>query len=93
MFANLRVMAGPPGQALLIPDVAVLSDQGYKYVYVVDAESKVQPRSIDTGRAHDALREVKKGLTPEDRIVVNGLVMLRPGGKVEAQSPESTAAK
>ena len=93
MFANLRVMAGPPEQALLIPDVAVLSDQGYKYVYVVDAESKVQPRSIETGRAHDALREVKKGLSSDDRVVVNGLVMLRPGGKVEAQSSETAKAK
>jgi RND family efflux transporter MFP subunit len=93
MFANLRVLAGPPEQALLIPDVAVLSDQGYKYVYVVDAESKVQTRSIETGRAHGPLREVKKGLTANDRVVVNGLVMLRPGGKVEVQTQDSTKAK
>jgi membrane fusion protein, multidrug efflux system len=93
MFANLRVLAGPPQQALVVPDVAVLSDQGYKYVYVVDSESKVQPRSIETGRAHGLLREVKKGLAPEDRVVVNGLVMLRPGGKVDAQSQDSAKAK
>jgi len=93
MFANLRVQAGPPEQALLIPDVAVLSDQGYKYVYVVDPENKVQPRSIETGRAHDVSREVKKGLTPEDRVVINGLVMLRPGGKVEAQGQDSAKAQ
>jgi len=93
MFANLRVLAGPPEQALLVPDVAVLSDQGYKYVYVLDAESKVQPRSIETGRAHGALREVKKGLTAEDHVVVNGLVMLRPGGKVEAQDQNSSKGK
>jgi RND family efflux transporter MFP subunit len=93
MFANLRVLAGPPEQALVIPDVAVLSDQGYRYVYVVDAESKVQTRSIEAGRAHGPLREVRKGLTSEDRVVVNGLVMLRPGGKVEIQSQDTTRAK
>ena len=38
MFANVRVLAGPPEQTLLVPDVAVGSDQGYKYVYVVNAE-------------------------------------------------------
>ena len=91
MFANLRILAGAPEQALVVPDVAVLSDQGYKYIYVVDAESKVQPRSIDIGRAHGPSREVKKGLTAEDRVVVNGLVMLRPGGKVEVQTNDSVA--
>jgi len=93
MFANLRVLAGAPQQALVVPDVAVLSDQGYKYVYVVDAESKVQTRSIDTGRAHGSWREVKKGLSPQDRVVTNGLVMLRPGGKVEVQTKDPATQK
>jgi hypothetical protein len=34
------------------------------------------------------LRSVLKGLQPEDRVVVNGLIMLRPGVKVEAQAQE-----
>jgi RND family efflux transporter MFP subunit len=91
MFANVRVLAGPPEQTLLVPDVAVGSDQGYKYVYVVNAEDIVQKRDITTGRAHGPLRAVLKGLTPEDRVVVNGLMMLRPGAKVVVQTPESKA--
>ena len=91
MFANVRVLAGPPEQTLLVPDVAVGSDQGYKYVYVVNAEDIVQKRDITTGRAHGPLRAVSKGLTPEDRVVVNGLMMLRPGAKVVVQTPESKA--
>ena len=46
MFARLRVLAGPPEQALLVPDVAIGSDQGYKFVYVANAEDKVETRSI-----------------------------------------------
>ncbi len=46
MFAKVRVLDGPPEQALVIPDVAVLSDQGYKYVYVVNPEGKAEARSI-----------------------------------------------
>ena len=91
MFANLRVLAGPPEPALLVPDVAVGSDQGYKYVYVVNAADIVQKRDITTGRAHGPLRTVVKGLTPEDRVIVNGLMMLRPGAKVVVQTPESKA--
>ncbi|MCX6904553.1 MAG: efflux RND transporter periplasmic adaptor subunit [Verrucomicrobia bacterium] len=89
LFANVRVPAGPPVQALLIPDVAVGSDQGRKFVYVVNAESKIETRSITTGRRHGLLRAVLAGLTPEERVVVNGLMMVRPGAKVEVQSPES----
>ncbi len=94
MFANVRVPAGPPEQALLVPDVAVLSDQGYKYVYSLNAEGKAEARSIQAGRAHGAMRTVIKGLVPEDQVIVNGLVMLRPGAKVEVQPPkiESHAA-
>ena len=93
MFANVRVPAGPPEEALLVPDVAVLSDQGYKYVYVVDQEGKAQARSIQTGRAHGALRTVTKGLTVQDQVIVNGLVMLRPGVKVDIQPPKAESSK
>jgi membrane fusion protein, multidrug efflux system len=89
MFANVRVLAGAPEQMLVVPDVAVGSDQGYKYVYVVNANDIVQKRDIMTGRAHGPLRAVLKGLTPEDRVIVNGLMLLRPGAKVVVQTPES----
>ena len=89
MFANVRVLAGPPEQALLIPDVAVQSDQGYKFVYVANGENKVESAHIEIGRAHGPLRAVLKGLTPQDRVIVNGLMMLRPGVKVEVQEAKS----
>jgi len=89
MFANLRVLSGPPQEAVLVPDVAVLSDLGYKYVYVATPDGKVETRSITIGRAHDALREVLKGLNRQDRVVVNGLMMLRPGIKVEVQEAQA----
>jgi RND family efflux transporter MFP subunit len=91
MFANLRVLAGAPQQALLIPDVAVQSDQGYKFVYVANGEGKVERRDIDIGRAHGPLRAVTKGLTPQEQVIVNGLMLLRPGLKVEAQQAKAEA--
>ena len=91
MFANVRVLAGSPEQSLVVPDVAVGSDQGYKYVYVVNAEDVVKKQDITTGRAHGPLRVVLKGLKADDRVVVNGLMMLRPGAKVVVQTPESKA--
>ena len=83
LFAKVRVPSGPPQETLLVPDVAVGSDQGYKYVFVVNKDDMIETRSIETGRAHGPLRSVLKGLTAQDRVVVNGLMMLRPGIKVE----------
>lgn len=85
MFANVRVLAGAPEPALLVPDIAVMSDQGYKYVYVLNSQSKVETRSITAGRSYAEMRAVLKGLTTDDRVIVNGLLMLRPGIAVEAQ--------
>ena len=89
MFANLRVLAGQPQEALLVPDVAIQSDLGYKFVFVANGENKVETRPIQIGRAHDPLREVLKGLTAQDRVIVNGLMLLRPGVKVEVQEAKS----
>jgi RND family efflux transporter MFP subunit len=94
MFANLRVMAESPCDMMLVPAVAIGSDLGYKYVYVVNKENAVENRPIEVGRAYGPLRSVLKGLSPDDRVVVNGLMtvmMLRPGAKVEAQTAAAAA--
>jgi len=83
MFAKVRVLSGPPAEALLVPAVAIGSDQGNKFVLVVNKDSVVEPRPIEIERQHGALRVVTKGLTPDDRVIVNGLMMARPGAKVE----------
>lgn len=92
MFAKIRIPAGPPEQGLLIPDVAVGFDQNYKFAYVVNSTNVVETRVIETGQPHGSLRAVLKGLTPQDRVIVNGLMMVRPGAKVEPQDGPATGA-
>ena len=89
MFANVRIPAGPAQRTLLVPDVAVQSDQGYKFVYVANDQNTVESRSIEIGPAHGSMRSVLKGLSPQDRVIVNGLMMLKPEIKVEVQSAEA----
>jgi membrane fusion protein, multidrug efflux system len=91
MFANVRILADPPAQTLVVPDVAVQSDQGYKFVFVANAQDQVETRSIKIGRAHGPMRAVVEGLKPDDRVIVNGLMLIRPGVKVVIQAPESKA--
>jgi len=88
LFANVRVPAGLPVESLLVPEVAIGSDQGRKFVYLVNQDNIVETRSVKTGRQHGALRSILEGLVAQDRVVVNGLMMIRPGAKVEVQSLE-----
>lgn len=82
VFGRVRLPAGPPFQAALIPDEAVLSDQARKIVYVVDDEGTVSVRPVSLGQLHRGLRVVKEGLTADDRVIVAGLQRARPGAKV-----------
>jgi RND family efflux transporter MFP subunit len=94
LFGMVRLPAGPPEKTLLIPAVAVMADQDHKYVLVVNRNNVVEPRSVVIGRQHGLMRSVREGLTPQDRVVVNGMLMARPGSKVEVAEapPEGTAA-
>lgn len=85
LFANVRLPAGQPQQVLLIPDTVIASDQGRKSVLVVGQSGTVEVRPIKIERVHGTMRAVLDGLTPEDRVIVNGQMMMmpRPGTPVE----------
>jgi multidrug efflux system membrane fusion protein len=86
MFARIRLPIGRPHQALLVIDRAIGSDQGLKYVYVVDAENKVQQRRVTTGSLQeDGLRVISDGLKPDDWVVVGALLQVRPRMEVKTE--------
>jgi multidrug efflux system membrane fusion protein len=89
MFVRVRFPFGQPHEALLVIDRAIASDQGLKYVYVLDKENKAQYRRITTGPLQeDGLRVISEGLQPDDWVVVGGLQQVRPRMEVR---PEQTA--
>ncbi len=78
-FVRIRLPIGQPYHAQLVIDRAVQSDQGRKYVYVVDAENKASTCRITTGAVQeDGLRVVSKGLKPSDWVVVGNIQQVRP---------------
>jgi RND family efflux transporter MFP subunit len=76
---------------LLVPTVALGSDQTGRYVLTVDGENVVQQRKITTGAAVGDMTVVESGLKADERVVVNGLLRAIPGQKVDPQT--QTAAK
>jgi membrane fusion protein, multidrug efflux system len=86
MFVRVRLPIGPPHKALLVIDRALGSDQGLKYVYVLDSENQVQQRRIQTGALQDdGLRVISNGLKADDVVVVGGLQQLRARTKIEPE--------
>jgi len=84
-FVRIRIARTPRHEAILITDRAIATDQGQKFVLLVDDDSVVQVRPVELGPIVDGLRVVRKGLGPNDRIIINGLANARPGSKVTAQ--------
>ncbi len=83
MFVRVRLPIGQPHEALLIIDRAIQSNQGLKYVYVLDGENKVQTRSVTTGPLQeDGLRVVNGEIKPDDWVVVGAIQQVRPEVKV-----------
>ncbi len=96
-FARIRIPGSGKYQALLLPDRALGSDQAQKFVYVVNAENKVEFRPIKIGPMIDGLRVVKEGLKPGEQVIVEGLLLVRPGIVAEPKpweaAKQSEAAK
>lgn len=89
MFARIQVAAGPPREALLVPDAAIGTEQVRKFVYVVDAENTAKPKYVTLGQVVENNLRVVTGLEEGDRVIVNGLMRVRPGAKV---TPSTAAA-
>ena len=84
-FVRVRVPYDQQGNALLVPDTALGSDQGGRYVLVVNKDNVVEQRPVTIGPKVGDLRAIDRGLKGEDRVVVAGILRAIPGQKVDPQ--------
>lgn len=85
MFVRVSLPIGAPYRALLVPEAALATDQGQKFLYVIGADDKVEYRRVKVGQLVGGLRVVTEGISPGERVVVNGVQRVRPGLKVQPQ--------
>jgi RND family efflux transporter MFP subunit len=81
-FGRVRLIGSAPYEALLIPDVAIATDQTRKIVFVVKDDDTVEARPVVLGPLDEGLRVVREGLKAEDRVIVDGIQRARVGAKV-----------
>jgi membrane fusion protein, multidrug efflux system len=96
-FARVRMATVMAENAVLIPQKAVMEMQSAKVAYVVGAENKVQLRSLTLGERVGQDYIVTEGLKAGERIVVDGIMKVKPGVAVTPMaapvSSEKSAAK
>jgi RND family efflux transporter MFP subunit len=82
MFVRVQIPTSPAFNAVLVADQAISSDQGLKFVYVMTPDKIAKLTRVSLGPLVDGLRVVHTGVKPEDEVIVNGLVKVRPDSPV-----------
>jgi membrane fusion protein, multidrug efflux system len=86
MFVRIHLPIGQEHPALLVIDRAIGSDQGLKYVYVIDGQNNAEYRRVTTGPLQsDGLRVIADGLNRGDRVAVGALQQIRPNTRVQTE--------
>lgn len=90
LFVRVRIATQTDVSSLLVPDTSLGNDQQGRYVLVVGEKDIVEQRTVEVGDlVEGGLRVVKRGLTPEDRVIVAGMQRAVPGSPV---TPRDTVA-
>jgi RND family efflux transporter MFP subunit len=91
LFARVRLLGSDKHLATMVQDQAIGTDQDRKFVLVLKADNTVEYRPVTLGRVVEGLRVVDSGLQPGERVVINGLMRVRPGMKVAATNAAMVA--
>jgi multidrug efflux system membrane fusion protein len=92
LFVRVRIPSGEPYEAVLVPQRSVGSDQGQKYVVLVQKESTAEIRPVELGTLSGGMQVIKSGVKAGDTVVVDGLLKVRPGQKVDPKPISETEA-
>lgn len=99
LYVRVRVEQAVLGNAIVVPQRAInRTNEGAAQVFVVGEGDTVEARDVKLGRVTGGKWIVEEGLRPGDRIIVDGVMKARPGGKVtpqplKASSPQPTNAQ
>lgn len=91
-YVRVQLATGAARPVLLVPDKAIGTDQGRRFVLVVNDAGEVAYRPVGVGAAQGADRIVSEGLKAGEQVIVSGLMRVRPGMTVTPQQPAEPAA-
>jgi RND family efflux transporter MFP subunit len=83
VFVRVRFPVGLEHDAILVAEQAISTDQGQKFVYVLDDKNHAQYCEVKVGRLEGGLRVITDGLKPGKKVVVSGLQRIRGNAEVK----------
>lgn len=83
LFARVELTVPVSVTAVLVNDSAIGTDQANRFVYTVGKDGTVQYQRVTLGDKAGGLRVITSGLAAGDKVVVNGLMRIRPGMPVQ----------
>ncbi len=81
-FVNVRVVLTVEPEAIVVPEVAVQPGQSGPFVYLVDADSKVEVRPVKVSRQLGSEVVIAEGIKAGDHVITEIPQALRPGATV-----------
>src|SRR5262249_13445095 len=90
-FARVRVAVAQRENAILVPQRAIQELRGIKTVMVVDDQNKVAVRTVKVGDKADKDIVILEGLNGGERVIIEGMQKVRPGGQVNPSTGASPA--
>jgi membrane fusion protein, multidrug efflux system len=84
-YIKASVIIGEYVDAIVVPEQAVLEGQEGTRVYVVDAANKVQSVKVEPVDDYQGLRVLASGLESGQRVIVDGIQLVKPGQQVEVE--------
>lgn len=88
-FVHVRVAVDTQAGAVTVPPVALQrGPQGF-YTWVIKSDNTVEQRPVEATQVNDEVAIVSKGLSPDERVVVNGQYRLQAGSRVDAKTEQA----
>ena len=91
-YGQVELVVGEHRDALLVDEKALGADQGARFLLVVGGQDTVEYRPVSIGPRIGPYRVIEQGLEPDERIVVTGLMRVRPGMPVAPREVAMAAA-
>ena len=90
-FVDVKLVLSTEKGAVLIPNQAAQISQRGPFVYVVKSDDTAELRPVKLGQRQGDQVVVTEGVAPNERVVLAGQMLVRPGGKVRVDGSSTSA--
>jgi membrane fusion protein, multidrug efflux system len=87
MFMTVNLVRSE-GDALMLPEQAIVPENDSHFVFVIDEEGRARKRPVALGRRRPGEVEVLDGITAQDLVIIEGALNVREGADVQVQGED-----